>query len=107
MPDLIYSPISSSCVCVPSVNVFEATFRPDPANSVAEDMYPQTENPSPAAELLNQLYATHHEGVAKIWVQDDTDIAAMRGTLEVSQCGDPVKKLVCTLTVEWRHSSIG
>ena len=66
-----------------AVNLFEATFREDPQSSVIEDIYPQTENPNPVAELVNQLYATHHEGVAKVWVQDETDIAAMRGMLEV------------------------
>ena len=65
------------------MNVFEATYRPDPARSVPEEMYPQTENPSPVAELLNHLYAIHHVGVARVWVPDVTDMAAMRGTLKV------------------------
>ena len=66
-----------------AVNLLEAQYRPDPTKSVSEEMYPQMENPSPVAELINQLYVIHHVGVAKIWVQDERDIAALRVTLEV------------------------
>lgn len=74
--------IEDSALFLLLVNMFEAKFRPDPQNSVEEDMYPQTDNPSPVPEMLNMLYATHHEGVAKIWIHDDNDITSMRLTLE-------------------------
>ncbi|KAK7507165.1 hypothetical protein BaRGS_00001100, partial [Batillaria attramentaria] len=66
----------------PVVNLFEASFRADPARSVSQELYPQTENPSPVAELLQQLYVTHAEGKVKVWVYDETDISAMKNTLE-------------------------
>ncbi|KAL8564023.1 hypothetical protein ACOMHN_024703 [Nucella lapillus] len=74
--------IEDSALFLLLVNMFEAKFRPTEGNSVEEDLFPQTDNPSPVAELLNQLYATHHEGVAKIWIQDDNDITSMKLTLE-------------------------
>ncbi|XP_076459559.1 uncharacterized protein LOC143292830 isoform X2 [Babylonia areolata] len=74
--------IEDSALFLLLVNMFEDKFRPDPKNSVEEEMYPQTDNPSPVAELLNMLYATHHEGVANIWIHDDNDITSMRTTLE-------------------------
>ena len=67
------------------MNLFEAKYRPDLTKSVSEEMYPQTENPSPVPELLGVLYTAYNMGVAKVWVQDETDIAAMRSVLKVSK----------------------
>lgn len=100
------------------VNLFEASFRADPTRSVSQELYPQTENPSPVAELVQQLYVTHAQGKVKVWVHDETDISAMKNTLEtlmvynkevtqvevlVQQAGSkaPVDSVLRSLILEW------
>nr|KAG5714696.1 hypothetical protein BaRGS_000184 [Batillaria attramentaria] len=110
--------IEDSPLFMLAVNLFEASFRADPARSVSQELYPQTENPSPVAELLQQLYVTHAEGKVKVWVYDETDISAMKNTLEtlmvynkdvtlveifVQQAGSkaPVDNVLQSLILEW------
>ncbi|XP_071106075.1 uncharacterized protein [Haliotis cracherodii] len=61
----------------------EAVFRPDPKQSVEQELYPQAENPSPVMMLLHRLYAIHATGKVKFWVYDDTDISSLREPLQV------------------------
>ncbi|XP_046337831.1 uncharacterized protein LOC124119387 isoform X2 [Haliotis rufescens] len=61
----------------------EAVFRPDPKQSVEQELYPQAENPSPVMMLLHRLYAIHATGKVKFWVYDDIDISSLREPLQV------------------------
>ena len=66
-----------------AVDTIESYYRPDPTNSVEEELYPQTENPSPVLDQLHRLYAFSATGRVKVWVEGEDDLLTLIPALEV------------------------
>ncbi|XP_078663391.1 uncharacterized protein LOC144906712 [Branchiostoma floridae x Branchiostoma belcheri] len=61
----------------------EERFRPDPAQSVEQLLYPVGSNPLPVLDLLSQLYAIHASGRVTVWVKDKAEMQALKTPLKV------------------------
>lgn len=67
-----------------SVDTVESYYRPDPTESTEEELYPQTENPSPLFDLLHRLYTYSATGIVRVWIHDVDDLLTMSSALEVN-----------------------
>ena len=61
----------------------EKIYRPDPKQSVEEELYSSVNNPMPAYQLLEDIYAIQASGVVKFWIKDDSEMTALKRPLEV------------------------
>ncbi|CAH1794195.1 unnamed protein product [Owenia fusiformis] len=59
-------------------------YRPNPNQSVQNELYGSTDNPLPVFELLNKIYAMEAQGIVKFWTKDETELQSMRGSLQAA-----------------------
>ncbi|CAH1242188.1 IHH [Branchiostoma lanceolatum] len=65
------------------IQAVEERFRPDPAQSVEQLLYPVGSNPVPVLKLLSQLYAIHASGKVTVWVKDKAEMQTLKTPVKV------------------------
>ena len=67
----------------------EALYRPDPKQSIEDEVYDSLENPSPVVEVAYEIYGMHANGTVNVWLQDEAEMEYLSISLKVhisSEC---------------------
>ncbi|XP_048252021.1 uncharacterized protein LOC124134974 [Haliotis rufescens] len=77
-------------VCVENTQIYSlimpllnSKYQPDPKQSREEMLYSGDNNPSPLITLIEQEFARQISGVVKVYIESETDMAAMRDVIKI------------------------